>query len=271
MEEILASIRRIIADDEASKAPRKPPDLSPPPARPGLQRPEVPPASLRSPPASQKERNDLPLGDFDPPKPAGANGRAPAFDLDAPLPAPVRAESERKADAKPHSPVSPTSCSRRPRPSRRNRRLHRAWSPSRRGACSMTAIAVASCPPPPPRRSIPPSTRWPRPCWCRMAAPSRIWCARCCDRCSRLGSTTTSPAWSSGWCGPRSSAFPAGGDRAEQCGLRGQAVRARSRDQSDLRVVLVSGSAELGRNADLVRRPRQQASNHPRCSQLRRR
>ena len=61
------------------------------------------------------------------------------------------------------------------------------------------------------RRSIPRSIRSPRPCWCRTPARSRIWCARCCARCSRPGSTTICRGWSSGWCAPRSSACRAGG------------------------------------------------------------
>jgi len=38
----------------------------------------------------------------------------------------------------------------------------------------------------------------------------RIWCASCCGRYSKLGLTKICPAWSSGWCVPKSNAFPAG-------------------------------------------------------------
>jgi uncharacterized protein len=75
MEEILASIRRIIADDDTVKPPPKAPDPPPaPPPRPA--RPIAPPEPV------MKEEDDLDtvLGDLEPPMPA------------PPMPAPVAAE-----------------------------------------------------------------------------------------------------------------------------------------------------------------------------------
>jgi len=73
MEEILASIRRIIADDDASKPPRlpepaapKPPPAAAVPARPAPPPPPPPPA-----PAANKQSDiDAMLADLDKPKPA---------------------------------------------------------------------------------------------------------------------------------------------------------------------------------------------------------
>jgi hypothetical protein len=66
MEEILASIRRIIADDDASK-PAQPAALKPPPAAAVPARPAPPP-----PPAAVNKQSDIDamLADLDKPKPA---------------------------------------------------------------------------------------------------------------------------------------------------------------------------------------------------------
>jgi cell pole-organizing protein PopZ len=107
MEEILASIRRIIADEDASKAPRKNTDSPALPPLNGPQRASVSAPPPRTPPISDpmNERNEGTLGEIDPPRPAGValNGRAPSLDLDAPLPgaAGSRAENGRKTEAKP--------------------------------------------------------------------------------------------------------------------------------------------------------------------------
>ena len=88
------------------------------------------------------------------------------------------------------------------RPARRD--LHRP-GPT---AAGTAAHGGGAAPPEPPRRSssgrccrtrrrrpsIPHSTRWRRPCWCRMRARSKTWCAKCSGRCSSPGSTTTCPA-----------------------------------------------------------------------------
>ena len=63
----------------------------------------------------------------------------------------------------------------------------------------------------PSRRSTAPSIRWPIPCSGRTRARSRIWCRKCCGRCSSPGSTTICRAWSSASCAPRSSASRAAG------------------------------------------------------------
>ena len=52
--------------------------------------------------------------------------------------------------------------------------------------------------------------------WCRMPARLRIWCAKCCARCSSPGSMTTCRGRSSGWCAPKSSACRAEG-RSLRC------------------------------------------------------
>ncbi len=74
--------------------------------------------------------------------------------------------------------------------------------------------------------------RWPRPCWCRTPARSRIWCGKCCGRCSSPGSTTICRAWSSGWCAPRSSASRAAATDRRSMSKRnssaGAAARART-------------------------------------------
>ena len=73
MEEILASIRRIIADDDASK-PVKPPEPAkpaPPPVAAVPARPAPPPPPPAPPPAAAKQTAiDAVLADIDKPKPA---------------------------------------------------------------------------------------------------------------------------------------------------------------------------------------------------------
>jgi cell pole-organizing protein PopZ len=73
MEEILASIRRIIADDDASKPPRLPESAAPkpPPAAAVPVRPAPPPPPPPAPPAANKQSDiDAMLADLDKPKPA---------------------------------------------------------------------------------------------------------------------------------------------------------------------------------------------------------
>lgn len=83
MEEILASIRRIIADDDASKpvppAPPKPPPAAAVPARP------APPPPPPPPPAAVNKQSDIDamLADLDKPKPA------PKVEPPKPAPPPV--------------------------------------------------------------------------------------------------------------------------------------------------------------------------------------
>ena len=79
--------------------------------------------------------------------------------------------------------------------------------------------------PRPRPRSIPPSTRWRRPCWCRTPARSKTWCGRCCGRCSSPGSTTICRAWSSASSRPRSNASRAAAGAHAPC----SASRARHR------------------------------------------
>jgi hypothetical protein len=74
MEEILASIRRIIADDDAGK-PARPPEPAapkPPPAAAIPSRPAPPPPAPPPPPAAVNKQSDIDamLADLDKPKPA---------------------------------------------------------------------------------------------------------------------------------------------------------------------------------------------------------
>jgi cell pole-organizing protein PopZ len=86
MEEILASIRRIIADDDASKSQPKPSDPLPPPPTPMTQapRPAASPPSRPAPPAHAPERKmqqdeiDAMLTELTAPSPSPSPARAAA-------------------------------------------------------------------------------------------------------------------------------------------------------------------------------------------------
>ena len=224
MEEILASIRRIIADDDTSKTAAEgrravpPPPVAVRPDRRRRRRRQRPAAAAatgaRAGDAAGRDRRDAVE-----PQRGGRRRRRSRSRAGARYPRSDRIdgggepEPARTAASAP-STGSPTWCStsgrssrRPPPPPRRAPMRGRATRCSRRRR---------------PRRSIPPSTRSRRPCWCRTPARSRIWCAKCCGRCSRPGSTTICRAWSSGWCAPRSSASRAG---ASSCRCRKPLIR----------------------------------------------
>ena len=94
MEEILASIRRIIADDEAKPSEVKPAEAKPAaaekPASPPPAKPEPPPAKMKDIP---------PSAIAPPPKPASAPKPAPAPPPPAPAPAAVVSNSQDDIDA----------------------------------------------------------------------------------------------------------------------------------------------------------------------------
>jgi uncharacterized protein len=88
MEEILASIRRIIADDEAKPAAAEKPAAPPAPAKPA------------APAAKAPVMNDIPPSTIAPPKPAAAKpAPAPAAPPAKPAPAPAVSNSQDDIDA----------------------------------------------------------------------------------------------------------------------------------------------------------------------------
>jgi uncharacterized protein len=88
MEEILASIRRIIADDEAKPAAAEKPAAPPAPAKPA------------APAAKAPAMNDIPPSTIAPPKPAAAKpAPAPAAPPAKPAPAPAVSNSQDDIDA----------------------------------------------------------------------------------------------------------------------------------------------------------------------------
>src|ERR1700754_4528190 len=90
MEEILASIRRIIADDEAKPAAAEKPVAPPAPAKPAAPAPA----------AKAPVMNDIPPSTIAPPKPAAAKPPvAPAPPPAKPAPAPAATNSQDDIDA----------------------------------------------------------------------------------------------------------------------------------------------------------------------------
>jgi uncharacterized protein len=90
MEEILASIRRIIADDDAAKAPASPPPPEPPPPAAAVPlRPVAPPPAPPPPPPPPPEPEPAPsesvldemLAELNATPPAAANSDDPAADV----------------------------------------------------------------------------------------------------------------------------------------------------------------------------------------------
>src|SRR6516225_3901379 len=174
MEEILASIRRIIADEEPAKGTTTedsteregaaaPPEMAP---RPMTPPPRVAPAAAAAPaPPKTDEEIDAMLAHL-----RGTSRQPP--------------------------PASWGRPKRQPRPSRHPRSKH--------GAPRSTSAAFS--PPRPPPRSTPLSIRLRERRRRAAVARSRKWSANCCGRCSRVGSTKISRRWSSAWCAPRSNA-----------------------------------------------------------------
>ena len=176
MEEILASIRRIIADDDASKiratragaAEAEPPAPPPPP-------PSIAAAARRARAASpSRSRRADAIRTATPSRGSVLrHSRSHRIDggADASTPQRRAADAESRRNFAPSTAV-PTSASTR-----------RAESPRRSGRAATRSACTAYFERRPAPRSIPPSMRWRRPCWCRMRARSRIWCAKCCGRC----------------------------------------------------------------------------------------
>src|SRR5205085_445774 len=92
MEEILASIRRIIADDDAGKPAKAPEAVRPAPAPVPQPVASPPPAPAPTAPAAMSQDDiDAMLSGFDAPPPPPAP--APAYDFEPPRPAPPIAEA----------------------------------------------------------------------------------------------------------------------------------------------------------------------------------
>ena len=195
MEEILASIRRIIADDDTTQgAAQGRRSGAAAAAASVLQRPEpVRPAATCSArraaaagpePAMRQADIDAMLSTLNAAAPPAVRGAAGAGH-----PRTDRIDGDRRA----------VTAERQLPHHRRAIRRGVRRAPLRTGARSAAAAHChvrgrrAALVGDQRRRSIPRSTRSRRPCWCRMPARSRIWCARCCGRCSSPGSTTTCP------------------------------------------------------------------------------
>ena len=230
MEEILASIRRIIADDEARQAGRQaapPPAAAAPPPRPAAMPPRAPAAAAAR--RRRRRRSGRHRRHAGGPRRAARAGAAAGAEsaghsrsdrIDGGAGRGAEPPNFQTIDGQPDVVFTDAP----PQPSRRRvgRGAAPAAAPPRSRARPLAAVGHR-----PRRRSIPPSTRWPRPCWCRTPARSRTWCARCCGRCSSPGSTTTCRAWSSASSRPRSSASrAAAADRLQRQSRRPSSARA---------------------------------------------
>ncbi len=185
MEEILASIRRIIADDDATKTPPRapePPKSEPEPAPPQPVFSAPPAAPPVVPPRPRFEADAAgAMAPSSPPEIATVADQASdildltEFDGGADAAAPTSSESFGQCHAK------SCSISHHRRQFRRGfRRIERAARPCRvKRPRSGDSLFRAK----PALRSIPPSMRLPRPYWCRMPARWRIWSVKCFGRC----------------------------------------------------------------------------------------
>ena len=208
MEEILASIRRIIADDDRARCRRR-------------RRASIPTASRPPRAAVRPGEHRLPCAAAVPPERATRSDEIEA--MLAQLQAATRPPS-----AAEESGLCPTGCGaaapmpdfphhRRAAGRRLRKQLGRSNHPARGEAGGDAGSGAAGG----QRARAPLAGRErggrfrlqharPDRAGAETAARSRIWCAKCCGRCSRPGSTTICRAWSSGWCAPRSSACRAG-------------------------------------------------------------
>ncbi len=171
MEEILASIRRIIADEEPAKdttedTTERRHESVPAAREGGAAPPQMAPRPVTPPPRIA---------------PAAAAASAPPKtdeEIDAML-AHLRGTPRQPAAASQES--APTEAPAAPEP----------------------APALET---PRPAIAMPLSIRLPERRRRAAVARSRRWSANCCGRCSRVGSTKICRRWSSAWCAPRSNA-----------------------------------------------------------------
>ena len=183
MEEILASIRRIIADDDANKTP-PPRAPEPPKAQPEPPPPQpmfsAPPSAAQPRPRVEPEPRPMTeaLSPLDPA--TEVDQASDILDLTKSMAAPM-----------PPPPANPPAGAM-PNSAAQFRTIdgssdvgfdeasERLAAPTPRQAARS---GVSSFPAPPAQRSIPPSMPWRRPSWCRMPGRLRIWCVKCCGRC----------------------------------------------------------------------------------------
>ena len=167
MEEILASIRRIIADDDSNKSATRAPE---PPKE---SQPEAPPRPRVDDEARPAKEPSSPLGSA-----AVADPASDIFDLtefnggaDAPI---VARKSPGRCHAQSRSAISYDRRQFR-------RRIRRGERKTRRARCRGARTAYLQrnqC-----GGRFRPSMRSRKPCWCRTPARWRIWCAKCSGRC----------------------------------------------------------------------------------------
>ena len=192
MEEILASIRRIIADDDANKtsqrAPEPPKPVAPAPAPPVAAPPA--PSAVAPEPSFAEVVSETPVA-AEPAPAADADLELQSADIldltelmAAPMPIqsdliPSRLRSPLPRRNFARSTAVLTSGSMRPPSGRRRRRLSLKSDPASHGTMSVRGFFRVK----PAPRLIPPSIRWRKPCWCRTPVRLKIWCVRCCGRC----------------------------------------------------------------------------------------
>jgi cell pole-organizing protein PopZ len=162
MEEILASIRRIIADDEAKPAAAAGAKAEGP-AKPVMK--DIPPSAIAPAPKPAAPKPAPP-----PPAPEPAAASNNQDDIDAMLASLDAATPE--ADIRP---ALMTSSS--PRQRHGSRPMSRLRSRASRRRYSRYCRARPSPP------SSPPSTRWPIPCSATMRGRWKTWSRKCCGRC----------------------------------------------------------------------------------------
>ncbi len=203
MEEILASIRRIIADDEAK------PTAAEKPAGPAAAKPEKPAAA---PPAARPAMNDIPPSAI-PAAQAGAAKvatpplkPAPPVTPPAAAPEPAVPNGQDDIDALLSGLDEATSPSeiRPPLPDGDVFELTDAMALPDPPQPSFDKIEPKDCPP-----SNPPSTRLPIPCSATTHAPWKTSSRKCCGRCSNPGSTIICRDWWSASSRRKSSGFRA--------------------------------------------------------------
>ena len=177
MEEILASIRRIIADDDASKTTQRAPE--PPKAAPRTAAPPPPEPEPIEP-------------EVEAPEPVDAVAEAAdILDLTELMEAPSFSEPEPELSPEPIPEPSPAPQFRKIEglSDVSFDELEQKPAPPRQQPPKVSLFQARQAP-----RSILLSIRLPTRCWCKTRERSRTWCGKCCGRCSRPGSTITCPS-----------------------------------------------------------------------------
>ena len=182
----MASIRRIISDDDAGK-----PAAAPPPA-------PAPAAGAKN----SQDDIDAMLAGFDEAPDDGAGATEAEIAADVLELTEAMQASARFSMA---SSIQLTGCSTKclnpnVRESRKSSGLRQCW----------TVRYYHRAPPQPLTMHL---IRWRTPSWCKTHVRLKTWYAKCLSPCSRRGSMTICPTWWNAWYAPRSSGFRGGEDK----------------------------------------------------------